>query len=123
MSAPSRGRKRQRLSRSGDFDRVYKRGRSQSDRFCVLYSFPREGEEADGEARLGVSVSRRVGDAVRRNAVKRALREGFWADESIVPQGCDFVVVARPDIAGLIEREGGAGVEHSLRELLGKMSR
>lgn len=115
-------RKRGRLSRSGDFDRVYKRGRSHGNRFYVLYSFPREAGDGDAEGpRLGLSVSKRVGDAVRRNAVKRSVREAFWADEEILPEGYDFVVVARPDSAGLVEREGTDGVRTNLRELIEKV--
>jgi len=107
------GRKRGRLSRSGDFDRVYREGRSHSNRFLVLYAFPRDD---DGDVRLGVSVSRKVGGATERNAVKRALREAFWALEAL-PEGYDFVLVARPDMAGLVDREGTNGVATALREL------
>ncbi|UJA21768.1 ribonuclease P protein component [Thermoleophilia bacterium SCSIO 60948] len=115
-------RKRGRLSRSGDFDRVYKRGRSHGNRFYVLYSFPRERAEEGAEGpRLGLSVSKRVGDAVRRNAVKRSIREAFWADESILPAGYDFVVVARPDSAAQVERDGTPAVRESLRELIEKV--
>ena len=114
-------RKRGRLSRSGDFDRVYRDGRSHSNRFLVLYAFPREedDEAADSEpdVRLGVSVSRKVGGATERNAVKRALREAFWALGERLPEGYDFVLVARPDVAGLVEREGTGGVESALGEL------
>ena len=112
-------RKRGRLSRSGDFDRVYRDGRSHANRFLVLYTFPRPevSEEVD-EARLGISVSRKVGGAVERNAVKRSLREAFRAVDEGLPADHDFVVVARPDAAGLVEREGTTGVESSLRELL-----
>jgi ribonuclease P protein component len=119
------GRKRGRLSRSGDFDRVYREGRSHSNRFLVVYSFPRVDDEeepapGDGEPdiRLGVSVSRKVGGAAERNAVKRALREAFWGLEDGLPGGHDFVLVARPDAAGLVDRDGTAGVEAALRELL-----
>lgn len=117
------GRKRGRLSRSGDFDRVYRNGRSHSNRYAVLYAFPRSAEEADGdgdgaEVRLGISVSRKVGGAVERNAVKRALREAFWALGDGLPARHDFVVVARPDLAALVERDGTRGVEQALRELL-----
>jgi ribonuclease P protein component len=110
-------KKRGRLSRSGDFDRVFRDGRSHANRYLVLYTFPRaEPEGADG-ARLGISVSRKVGGAVERNAVKRALREAFWAlDADGADQ--DFVIVARPDSAGLVEREGTAGVREALAELL-----
>jgi len=110
-------RKRGRLSRSGDFDRVYRDGRSRANRFLVLYTFPRAGGDA-GEVRLGISVSRKVGGAVERNAVKRALREAFWKLDAELPADHDFVLVARPDVAPLVEREGSAGVETALRELL-----
>jgi len=109
-------RRRGRLSRSGDFDRVYRDGRSRSNRFLVLYSFPR-GEAAQEGTRLGVSVSRKVGGATERSSVKRALREAFWELEPGLPTDHDFVVVARPDVAGLVERDGTPGVAEALREL------
>ncbi len=62
-----RGRRR-RLSRSAEFDRVYRQGRSKANRFLVLYAFPREEGSGDGP-RLGLSVSRRVGGAVDRTRV------------------------------------------------------
>ena len=112
-----RGRKRGRLSRSGDFDRVYREGSSRANRFLVFYAFPR-AEAATGEPRLGISVGRKVGGAVVRNKVKRALREAFWAQGEQLPAGHDFVVVARAGVEQLVEREGAAGLERSLAELL-----
>jgi ribonuclease P protein component len=97
---------------------VYREGRSHSSRYLVVYSFPREGDGA--EPRLGVSVGRKVGGAVERNRVKRLLREAFWASADSLPDGHDFVVVARPDTGELASREGEAGVEGALRELLEK---
>lgn len=111
------GRKRGRLSRSGDFDRAYKEGRSHANRFLVLYAFPRGGDAGE-EVRLGVSVGRKVGGATERNKVKRAMREAFWGLAERLPDGYDFVLVGRSDIAGLIEREGTAGLAASLAALL-----
>lgn len=117
-AAEGRGRgrrKRRRLSRSGDFDRVYRDGRSHANRYLVVYSFPRAGED---EPRLGISVGRKVGGAVARNQVKRLLRDAFWAAADDLPDGHDFVIVARPDAAGLAEERGAAGVEEELRAVL-----
>ena len=104
-----------RLSRSADFERVYRKGRSQGNRHLVVYAFPRGG--GDGP-RLGVSVSRKVGGAVQRNKVKRLLREAFRARADALPPDHDFVVVARPEARDLADREGLAGVERALDELL-----
>jgi ribonuclease P protein component len=112
------GRKRARLSRSGDFDRVFRDGRSRANRFLVAYSFPRADAAVEDSVRLGISVSRKVGGATQRNAVKRGLREAFWALEADLPANHDFVLVARPDSAGLLEREGTPGLETALRELV-----
>ncbi len=113
--------KRRRLSRSGEFDRVYREGSSHANRFLVVYSFPRS-EEEDDELRLGVSVGRKVGGAVERNRIKRALREAFWSLEEELPQGHDFVLVARSEIVSLWERDGAEGIRGSLREALGASS-
>ena len=109
--------KRRRLSRSGEFDRVYRDGSSHATRYLVLYSFPRKDEEED-DVRLGVSVSRKIGGAVDRNRVKRVLRETFWSLPDRLPAQHDFVLVARPEIGDLIEREGSAGVQACLEEAL-----
>jgi len=114
-----RGPKRRRLSRSAEFERVYRQGRSKGNRYLVLYAFPRE-EDADGP-RLGLSVGRRVGGAVDRARVKRVLREAFWEEAQRLPDGSDYVVVARPDSLELAEREGTAGVRTALVELIDAM--
>jgi ribonuclease P protein component len=114
---PGRAQKRRRLSRSAEFERVYRQGRSKGNRFLVLYAFPREGENPGGP-RLGLSVSRRVGGAVDRTRVKRALREAFWDEARRLPEGSDYVVVARPEALGLAERDGVAGMRTALAELV-----
>jgi len=114
--APRRGR----LSRGADFERAYRQGRSHGNRHLVVYAFAREAGE---EARLGVSVSRKVGGAVDRNRVKRLLREAFAAESDAVPAGHDVVVIARPQARQLAEREGLRGMRQALRELLEQAAR
>ena len=63
-------------------------------------------------------MSRKIGGAVGRNTVKRALTEAFWSLGDPPSGAYDFVLVARPDVAGLIERDGTAGVAATLSELL-----
>src|SRR3954452_4709208 len=119
---PSRGRapRRRRLSRSAEFERVYRQGRSKANRFLVLYAFPREEGSEEGP-RLGLCGSRGVGGAVDRTRVKRVLREAFWQEAERLPEGSDYVVVARPDAKGLAEREGAGGVQRALGELVDGM--
>ena len=126
------GRRRKRsgrLSRSAEFERVYRQGRSHGNRFFVLHVFPRGEAPAAGAPaeltdapRLGLSVSRRVGGAVERNLVKRLLREAFAAESPRLDGQQDIVLVARPPARELAEREGLAGVQTALAELIGKVA-
>jgi ribonuclease P protein component len=118
--------RRPRLTRSADFDRVYRRGRSAATRSFVLYAFPSASDGAEREdteeVRLGVSVGRRVGGAVDRNRVKRLLREAFWGLDDQLPEGHDFVIVARAGAAEAVGQGGLEAVRAELAELLERLA-
>jgi ribonuclease P protein component len=92
-----------RLSRSRDFDAVYRHGRSVSSRFLVLYWFP---QEEAAEPRFGFSVPRAVGGAVERNKIKRQLREVWRARLESVPAGHDYVLIVRPGLPEAVSTNG-----------------
>jgi len=121
LAAPGSGQRpgRGRLSRSADFDRVFRQGRSHAGRDLVLYVFPRGAGE--GGPRLGLSVSRKLGGAVERNRVKRLLREAFARESARLPAGTDAVVLARPSARELAAREGLDGMTAALARLIDKV--
>ena len=112
--------RRQRLSRSRDFDAVYRQGRSVSTRSVTLHWFARE-DDADGPPRLGLAVPRAVGTAVTRNRVKRQLR-AVWSElGDAVPAGRDYVLVARPGLAEAASTRDHDWLVDQVREVIGKV--
>jgi ribonuclease P protein component len=111
-------KRRHRLSRSRDFDAVYRKGRSVSTRYLVLYSFPRP-DESEEESRLGLAVSRKVGGAVERNRIKRLLRASFDELQESVPSGHDYVLIVRPGFGEAAEARGYAWILACVREVFG----
>ena len=109
--------RRNRLSRSRDFDAVYRSGRSASTRFLVLYWFPRG--DGDPDSRLGIAVPRKAGGSVTRNRLKRRLRE-VWRQLADRPAGSDFVLIARPGLAEAAEARGFEWLRQRVEEVLGK---
>jgi len=109
--------RRHRLSRSRDFDAVYRHGRSVSTRFLVLYSFPREDDE---EPRIGLAVPRSAGGAVVRNRIKRQLREVWTALLPEIERGRDYVLIVRPRLADAVEARGFDWLRERVTEVLGK---
>jgi ribonuclease P protein component len=113
--------RRHRLSRSRDFDTVYRQGRSVSTRYLILYWFARE-EGEDAAVRFGLAVPKAVGTAVVRNRIKRRLRELFRERSSELPQDHDYVLVVRPGLAEAAESRGFDWLRERVDEILGKAS-
>ena len=112
--------RRNRLSRSRDFDAVYRQGRSVSTRFLTLYWFRRE--EESGDPRLGLAVPKAAGNSVVRNRIKRQLRE-IWReklDAAEIPIASDYVLVVRPGLPEAAEARGHEWLLERVDEVLGK---
>jgi ribonuclease P protein component len=112
--------RRHRLSRSRDFDAVYRQGRSTSTRFLVLYWFDREDEP--GEPRLGLAVPKAAGNAVTRNRIKRQLRDAWRARLARIPAGRDYVLIAKPGLPEAVVANGFEWLGERIDEVLSKAS-
>jgi len=110
--------RRNRLSRSRDFDAVYRQGRSVSTRFLTLYWFARE--EQIGEPRVGFAVPKAVGNAVVRNRMKRQLRELARERLAALPASNDYVLVVRKGLPEASETNGHEWLAERIDEVLGK---
>jgi ribonuclease P protein component len=87
-----------RLKRRSEFRAVQERGRKHHTPHFLVMVLPR-GD--DGPPRIGVTVTRKVGNAVQRNRVKRLVREVFRRNRERFPRGCDVVWIAKagaPDL-------------------------
>ena len=91
------------IRREADFQRAYRRRRTAGDRFLLVFGCP----NGLPYPRVGLSVSRKVGNAVVRNRWKRLIREAFRLARPQLPVGLDLVVIPRrgvePKLAELIE--------------------
>ena len=72
------------------FKKVYNEGKSLANKYLVLYVLPEQGD-----FRLGISVSKKVGNSVVRHRVTRLIRESYMVYKAQLPDRCHLVVVAR----------------------------
>jgi ribonuclease P protein component len=115
--------RKNRLSRSRDFDAVYRHGKSVSTRFLVLYWFTR-ADEGPAAPRLGLAVPRAAGNSVVRNRIKRQLREVWRAKlegDAVAPVN-DYVLVVRPGLPEAVDARGHEWLAERVDEVLGKVA-
>ena len=80
------------LKKYGDFQRVYHKGKSYANKYLIMYIL----EQNTQQNRLGISVSKKVGNSVVRHRITRLIRESYRLNESKFVRGLDLVVIARP---------------------------
>jgi ribonuclease P protein component len=114
--------RRDRLRSRRDFVRLSAGGERRASAHFVLFlaRSGRRGRDLAGERpRLGVTASRKVGNSVVRNAIKRRIRTAFRLHRDLLPRGSDVVVIARPGAGAL----GGARVAEELAVLFADRGR
>ena len=102
------------LKKNNDFQKVYRKGTSQANRYLVMYVL--ENKDRHMENRLGISVSKKVGNSVVRHRITRLIRESYRLNETSFRQGVDIVVVARPSAKDRSYQE----IESALMHLAGR---
>ena len=100
------------LKKNQDFQKVYKNGTSKGNRYLVMYVLKNQYMKN----RLGISVSKKVGNSVVRHRITRLIRESYRLHEMEFEKGLDIVVVARP----LAKDRSYQEIESALMHLAGK---
>ena len=85
------------LTRNEDYQRVYTKGKSHSNRYFVMYCLKNELSEN----RYGISVSKKVGNSVVRHRITRLCREVFRLNQGLFNSGLDIVVIGRTGSKGI----------------------
>lgn len=96
------------LRKNHQFHSVYHNGRSYANRYLVMYIME-NGSEIN---RIGICVSKKVGNSVVRHRVKRLIKESYRLHENIFNSGLDMVIVARPGAAEIEYKEVESALLH-----------
>lgn len=105
-------KKKLRIKKNEEFQLVFHRGQSFANKQFVIYMLPKE-EQA--YFRIGLSVSKKIGNAVMRNQIKRYIRQSFLELEDQIVKGQDYVIIARKPAASMTFHEVKASLVHALK--------
>lgn len=96
------------LKKNSDFQKVYREGRSYANRYLVMYAL-KNGTECN---RIGISVSKKVGNSIVRHRLKRLIKEAYRLQEDMFQSGLDIVVIARMSAKEISYRETESALLH-----------
>lgn len=105
-------KKRQRVKKNDDFQKVFKKGKSFANRQFVVYFLEKEGQT---EFRVGLSVSKKLGNAVKRNQIKRYIRHSILDLKDDLKTNMDYVIIARQPAATMDFHEVKQSLQHVLK--------
>lgn len=101
-----------RIKKNKDFQEVFKKGRSFANRQFVVYVLPKEEQLA---FRIGLSVSKKIGNAVTRNRIKRYVRQAIFEINDFLSPENDYVIIARKPAADMSFFEVKKSLVHVLK--------
>lgn len=101
-----------RLKKNEEFQEVFQKGSSAANKQFVVYATKKQGQAA---FRVGISVSKKIGNAVIRNRVKRMIREAVTHLENIIQPDLDLVIIARPGTEEMTLEAIGQSLRHVLK--------
>lgn len=103
--------KDQRIKKNKEFQQIFKKGKSFANRQFIVYVLKSD----QPQFRLGLSVSKKVGNAVTRNRIKRYIRQTFLELKDDLLPNADYIIIARPQAATLDFHESKKSLEHVLK--------
>lgn len=105
-------KKELRIKKNKEFQEVFKKGKSFANRQFVIYVLPKPNQT---HFRVGLSVSKKLGNAVTRNQIKRYIRRSFHELEEEIVDSNDYVVIARQPVVQMSFKEIKSSLRHVLR--------
>ncbi|MEH7084828.1 ribonuclease P protein component [Neobacillus drentensis] len=105
-------KKELRIKKNKEFQTAFQKGQSFANRQFVVYSLPKEGQD---HFRIGLSVSKKIGNAVTRNRIKRYVRQSILELNEQLAIGNDYVIIARKPAADMDFFEVKKSLTHVLK--------